>query len=125
MSACPPAGPITPQQEEERQHKCELPAPKALDVQFSGLCVATDEEAGSPRSPFASSGSDGQQQQRGGQQRDTDSETCSSPGSGSGGKPVAAAGCSPPEAEWQRANHDRKEPILQANNERFCLLPVK
>jgi hypothetical protein len=101
-----------------------LPEPKALAAQFDESVRVADTE--SPRSPFTASSN--RRQQRPGQAEAvlSDSDTCSSGGCGGSGSDLPAAGGDEVQpSEWRQSGHDRDEPILQANNERFCLLPVK
>lgn len=122
-----PAGPITPEQPQERLQHHDMPARKALAAQFDGLSVGSGAASpGSPRSPFAAGGS--RQQQRGAGSATSDSDDCGGSGDGSSGDLAAAAAAAGPHLDpprWQQAVHDLEEPILSASSERFCLLPVK
>lgn len=123
-----PAGPITPEQPQERLQHHDMPVPKALAAQFDGLSVGSGAASpGSPRSPFAAGGS--RQQQRGAASTTTsDSDDCGGSGDGSSGDLAAAAAAAGPHLDpprWRQAVHDLEEPILSASSERFCLLPVK
>lgn len=121
------AGPITPEQQQERLQHHDLPQPKALAAQFDGLSVGSGAASpGSPRSPFAAGGS--RQQQRGaGSATTSDSDDCSGGDSSSGDLAAAAAAAGPhlDPPRWRQAAHDLEEPILSPTSERFCLLPVK
>jgi hypothetical protein len=126
QSGCPPAAPITPPQDPERVQRGELPAPKALEQQFDGLTVCEDT---SPRSPLGTSHSSnpGLLQRGPGaalapSSAGSDDGTSGSEGGGGGSSAAAAEEERP---QWRQADHDREEPILRSNSERFCLLPVK
>ena len=117
--------PITPQLDELRQQRVELPAPKALLGDFDRLHL---EDAEAPAAPALLP----EQQQRGKAPADessSGSSSCSSSGGGGGGGGGDDSAVAPAEGAtqlpWQQANHDQDEPILQPNSERFCLLPVK
>lgn len=121
---CPPAAPITPPIEERQQQRGDLPEPKTLAARFDESVRVADTTE-SPRSPFATSSS---RQQGPGQPEAvlSDSDTCSTGvGCGGSGGDLTAAAAELQPSEWRRSSHDRDEPILQSNNERFCLLPVK
>ena len=115
MSALAPSPAVcTPPQKQEAerpQRGGDLPA---LSVQFGGMCAEAGD-AGSPRSPLASG--------RAGRQRQQDADSAYSSPASDGN--AAAGAAAPTAAQWLQASHDREEPILQANSERFCLLPVK
>ena len=124
QSGCPPAAPITPPQDLERLQRGELPAPKALEQQFDGLAVCEDT---SPRSPLGTSHSSnpGLLQQGPGAALAPSSAASDDGSSGSDGGSAAAAAAEEGRPQWRQAGHDREEPILRSNSERFCLLPVK
>ena len=129
FAECPEAGPITPEQQQERVQHHDMPAPKALAAQFDRLSVGGgDASPGSPRSPFAAGSSRGAQQRGAGSATTSDSDDCGSGGAGSSGDLAAAAAAAGPHLEppkWRQAAHDLEEPILSPTSERFCLLPVK
>ena len=111
MGASDASGPpATPQQDAERR-KTPSGTPVALEGQFAALEVGAPEDGAQchsaatpsssrPGSPRIASSSQG-------------SQSCSSISGGEGSHGAA----------WP--DHDREEPILQHNDERFCLLPVK
>ena len=95
------AAPITPNQAKQPllQQRPSSDSAKSLADVFDGLAVATSDAA----QPLASG---------------------AAPAQPSGGREAADPGCAPAEAnDWEET--DRKEPILQDNDERFCLLPIK
>ena len=93
------AAPITPDQGKQPllQPRVASDSAKSLAEVFDGLAVATSDGAAAAQ-PLASGGA---------------------PAQASGGREAADPGCAPAEAS------DRQEPILQDNDERFCLLPIK
>lgn len=126
--------PLTPAQEQERLQRGELLAPIKLEAQFAALSmeVGVSGEA-SPRSLLAA----GRLQPQRATPGSSSSDDCGSPaaaaGTGSGATvgsvgsdlAEAAASADPQQPRWRQAPHDREEPILRPNGERFCLLPVK
>lgn len=134
MAAC---SPNTPPLEAERPQRGEMPSPKALERQFDGLAVGHEDRTASPRSPLSASparqqGSDiaASAQQREQQQQQQHPAPPSLPtDTDSGGEsPVRGSSAADLPAvtdSWRLAPHDLDEPILRANSERFCLLPVK
>jgi hypothetical protein len=122
MAAPPPITPGCSPIEARQQHKGELPAPKALEAEFDASVRL--QHAESPRSPFGS-GSSSSQQQRASPQAASDSDTCSTVCGSAADLAASAAAQDTPQESWEQASHDHKEPILQSNSERFCLLPVK
>lgn len=124
MQTCslPAVQPVTPPQDHEERPQRDEMAPKALAAEFDGLSLSGGDA--SPRSPFSSSGD---REQRGqppaSSTSDDDCGGCSS--SGDLAAAAAAAGAHLQLPRWRQAAHDKEEPILCPNSERFCLLPVK
>ena len=108
MRACPESGattgPLTPQQKIEERVAAPVGAARSLEQQFETLNVCI--------SPPVSSASGGS------------SSAFAAPDSCYEGD-QSEVGCSEEQASWHQADHDHEEPILQNNDERFCLLPVK
>jgi hypothetical protein len=101
------AAPPTPQQENKQKLLVGELAARSLSRQFEALDVEGDAAR--------SSGAAGGAPPRLG--------ACSSDASSS--ELRTEDGAADAQASWRQTDHDHEEPILQHNDERFCLLPVK
>jgi hypothetical protein len=98
----PVAGPATPQQEQEQRIHTDGAPIRSLTEQFEEFSTLEGREDASAAAALADR-----------LHLRASSEVLSS---SSGDCELQA---------WSQAEHDSNEPILQPNDERFCLLPVK
>ena len=108
---CPTCGssptPPTPQQDEEPRHALGGTSARSLTASFEALEVAPAGDAGCSKVDRAGGETISLRKSL---EMETDGCSASAAATGS---------------QARQGNHDADEPILQDNDERFCLLPVK